>query len=115
MYLNEESISKTFNTLLEYSGANSLFFFDYIYKSVLRQENLYCGERVIYQIVLKAKENWNFGIEKGQSAQFLSKYNLDIVNELDSEKLEEKYFTNEKGRRIGKINGTHCLVTAKLK
>lgn len=113
MYLYPESIDSTFSLIESISGENSVIVFDHIYKSVLRQENLFYGEVEAFQSVVRAGERWNFGIEKGKINEFLNKYNLTMVDEADAIKLEERYFRDEEGNKVAKINGTHCLVIAK--
>jgi methyltransferase (TIGR00027 family) len=109
MYLGPDSVDKLFGVLQDYSGENSIIVFDYVYASVLRQENLYDGEKDIWKTVAKAGEKWNFGIERGKAREFLSKYDFQIIDESDAIKLKEKYFGNQNIY----INETHCLVTAK--
>jgi methyltransferase (TIGR00027 family) len=111
MYLNPDSVDKLFGVLQDFSGENSIIVFDYVYASVLRQENLYDGEKDIWKTVAKAGEKWNFGIEKGKAEELLSKYDFQIIDESDAKKLKEKYF----GNKNIYINETHCLVTARKK
>ena len=59
MYLQPESVHETLEIIRAYSGVNSRIVFDYVYASVLRQENLYYGEKGIFKSVSKAKEQWH--------------------------------------------------------
>ncbi|MBN1303537.1 MAG: class I SAM-dependent methyltransferase [Anaerolineales bacterium] len=111
MYLQAESVDSTFHTIQEYAGPKSRIVFDYIYASVLRQENLYYGEAGSYKRVASAGEPWQFGIEKDNLTGFLSKFDLKLLEQKDSLALEQCYFTNKQGQLEGRINGTHCLVT----
>ena len=113
MYLNREAVDSTFKTIGEFAGISSEIVFDYIYASVLRRENLYFGESETLDIVSKANEAWIFGIEKGEIETFLRKYNFRLIENNDSEDLENKYFRNEQGRIVARINGTHCIAYAK--
>jgi O-methyltransferase involved in polyketide biosynthesis len=115
MYLSEESVDYTFKLMNEFSSPGSLVVFDYIYSSVLRQEQKYYGESAIYNRVKKDKEAWAFGIEDGEIEKFLSIYNLALQEYLDSETLERKYFTDKMGNKVIKVNGTHCIVLARKK
>ena len=112
MYLTVDAVCSTFNVIQNYSGENSRIVFDYIYSSVLREENLYYGEKEIFNTVKKAGEGWSFGIEKGEIKNFLKKYDFSVIEHLNSEKMEKKYFEDDKGDIIGRINGTHCIVYA---
>jgi len=113
MYLNQETVDSTFKIIGEFAGVNSEIVFDYIYASVLRRENIYYGEKGIMDLVTKANEVWTFGIEKGETETFLRKYNFSLIGNHDAEDLEKKYFRNEEGSIITRINGTHCIAYAK--
>jgi methyltransferase (TIGR00027 family) len=112
MYLQPASVDKTFQIIRDYAGQGSRVVFDYIYASVLRREGLYYGEAGIMQTTTEAGEQWQFGIEKGQIEAFLARFGMQLLDHKDSAGLEAAYFTAPDGRVMGKINGTHCLVTA---
>jgi methyltransferase (TIGR00027 family) len=112
MYLQPESVDATFKILEEVSTEGSRVMFDHIYASVVRQENLYEGEKELYEGVLKRNEKFCFGIEKGSINEFLNRYGFKAEQVLDSAGLEELYFRDEQGNRTARVNGTHCLVTA---
>jgi methyltransferase (TIGR00027 family) len=112
MYLQPESVDQTFRTIRDYAGVGSRVVFDYVYASVLRQENLCYGESEAFETVAGAGEQWHFGIERGEVASFLSTYGFGLSDHKDAQELEQIYFTDEEGRVVGRINGTHCLVTA---
>ena len=80
MYLQSDSVDKTFHIIYDYSVKNSLVVFDYVYASVLRQEGTFYGETDITRTVSKAGERWNFGIEKGEIVPFLKKYSMKLVD-----------------------------------
>ncbi len=113
MYLSEKAIDDTFKLINDYSLPGSLLVFDYIYASVLRQELKYFGEKSIYERVKKDGESWTFGIEEGEIEKFLNYYNFNLIEHLNSNTIEDKYFKNESGKIITKVNGTHCIVLAK--
>ena len=111
MYLQPESVALTFQTIKEYAGKGSLTVFDVVYTSVLRNEGDHYGETGIVQTVSGAGEQWNFGIDKGEIEQFIEKYRMRIVNHKDATDLEQDYFCTPEGKVIGRVNGTHFLVT----
>ena len=86
--------------------------FDYIYAAVLRKEGIYYGEKRIVKTVSSAGEQWYFGIEKGQIEQFLARYEMQLMDHKDARELEVAYFSDSHGKRVGRVNGAHCLVTA---
>ena len=112
MYLKADAVDEIFRILYEYAGEGSRVVFDYIYASVVRNENIYYGEKSIHKTILNASEPWIFGIEKGEINMFLSKKGFRLIEHMDPEAMEKKYFTDTAGRRKGRINGTHCLILA---
>jgi methyltransferase (TIGR00027 family) len=112
MYLTQDAVDETFRLINIWSGQNSEVIFDYVFSSVVRGENLYYGEKEAYQTVKKASETWTFGIEKGHITSFLKERGMELIAHFNASDLEKKYFTDEKGNTIGKINGTHCIVHA---
>ncbi|MBN1274180.1 MAG: SAM-dependent methyltransferase [Candidatus Aminicenantes bacterium] len=115
MYLQPESVDLTFRTIQEYSGKGSWVVFDSVYGSVIRKEGDYYGENGIVQTVSGAGEQWNFGIEDGQIRQFLENYKMDLINQKDTKSLEQDYFCSPDGKIMGRINGTHFLVTSECR
>ena len=112
MYLDHEAIESTFHVIDQFAGENSEVVFDYVYSSVLRGENLYYGESEVLKQVNDANEPWSFGIEKGKLDSFLKDKNLKLICSLNSDDLEDKFFKNEQGTIIAKVNGTHCITYA---
>ena len=113
MYLQPESVHKTFQTIRDFAGKDSEVVFDYVYASVLRREGPYeAAETKVRESVAKEGEPWQFGIEKGTIEQFLSTYDFKLCDESDASKLEQIYFRNERGKIVGHVNRTHCLVRA---
>ena len=112
MYLQPESVEATFQIIGDYARKGSWVVFDYIYASVLRKERIHYGETGIVQTVSGAGEQWHFGIEKGQIEQFLARYEMQLIDHKDAKDLEQAYFTDSNGKTMGRVNGTHCLVTA---
>lgn len=115
MYLDESAVNEDFRFITESAGVGSEVVFDYIYKSVLEEMNLYYGEKKIYQRVKKSGEGWTFGIAKGDIENFLHQRGLSLIEHMDSNVLEEKYFQDEENTILGKVNGTHCIIYAKIK
>ena len=114
MYLDEEAVEETFSLISRMGASGSQVLFDYIYASVLRHEGRYYGEEDMHKNVEDVGEPWGFGIEEGLVEDYLSEKNLSISEELDSVELERRYFTNEDGEVIGRVNGTHSIVLANV-
>ena len=70
------------------------------------------GEDGIKRLVSDAGEGWRFGIEEGEVEGFLSRFGMKLIGHKNAKELEKDYFTGKDGRAAGRVNGTHCLVTA---
>jgi hypothetical protein len=46
---------------------------------------------------------------------FLAERGFEVVAHYAPPELEKKYLTAEDGTRLGRINGTHCIVIASVK
>lgn len=112
MYLQPESVDKTFRIIRDFASVGSRVIFDHIYSSVIRKENLYEGEKELYQSVSKNNEGFCFGIEKGNINEFLARYGFEAAGILNSMALEDLFFRDSKGELVSRVNGTHCIVTA---
>lgn len=112
MYLQPSSVDGTFLGIRELSGEGSRVVFDCIHQSVLRRENLYEGERALYDGVATNGEGFHFGIERGKTQEFLSRYGFKPVEVLDAEALQDMFFRDGQGQLAGKVNETHCIVSA---
>lgn len=111
MYLSQEALEGTFRFISDVSGRGSLIVFDYIHAGVLRRENKYYGEKDIYKTVAKVGEEWTFALEENEVEPVLGRYGFLQKNHSGTRELEDKYFRNSKGFIVGKINGTHAIVT----
>jgi len=114
MYLNSDAVNSTLSFIKESSKKGSDVVFDYIYASVLRRENKYYGEKEIFDTVSRAGEGWTFGIEEGEIDKFLTDFGFKMISHYTSAELEEKYFNADDRSIVRKINGTHCIVQAKV-
>jgi len=112
MYLQLESVDNLFQTIHAFSGTGSEFVFDSVYASVLRRENLFFGEEDIVKTVSKAGEKWQFGVERDRIEDFLRTRGFALSEYLDANALGQRYFRDESGNIVGKINGTHFLARA---
>ncbi len=115
MYLSAEAVNDTLEFIRAHSASGSRVVFDYIYASVLRQENRFYGEQEIFKTVSTAGEGWTFGLEDDEISPFLTARGFEIIAHHTSSELERLYLTTEDGTRHGHINGTHCIVVAEVK
>lgn len=113
MYLQPESAVKTLGTIHRLAEPGSEIVFDYIHSSILLKESLCDEEKEILQTVSKMREQWHFGIGKGELESFLSNSGFELVEHLDSHRLEQLYFKDSNGLIIDRVNSAHSLVNAR--
>jgi len=59
-----------------------------------------------------ANEALLFSIKDGEIEAFLAEMNLRMIQYLDQEAIEERYLTDDQGKRIGKRAGSFRIVCA---
>ena len=114
MYLTTDAVDHTLEFIRNSSVEGSIVAFDYIYGSVLRQENKFYGESKIYKMVSRAGESWTFSIEDGTIEDFLTQRGFKLITHHTPSDLEKIYLIADNGMCFGHINGTHCIVIASV-
>jgi methyltransferase (TIGR00027 family) len=114
MYLNSDAVDGTLTFIRESTQKGSRVTFDYIFGSVLRQENKFYGEKEIFDTVSRAGEGWTFGIEEGKIEEYLTERGFKMMSHFTPSELEERYFKAEDGNVVRRINGTHCIVQGEV-
>lgn len=115
MYISAEAVDQTLEFMRKHAACGSRVVFDYLYKSVLRQENHYYGEKEIFDTVARAGEGWTFGLEEGEIEPFLAARGFEVIAHHTPPELEKRYLTTPDGVLLGRVNGTHCIVMAEVK
>jgi len=115
MYLSAQAVDKTLAFIHDNSTAGSKVVFDYIYASVLRNENRYYGERNAYDTVARAGEGWTFGLEEGEVESFLAERRFELTAHYTSTDLEKLFLTESDGTLHARVNGTHCIAVATVR
>jgi methyltransferase (TIGR00027 family) len=115
MYLSPQAVDNTLDFIWWGAAPGSLVAFDYIYASVLRQENRFYGEREIFKTVSRAGEGWTFGLEDGEVEPFLIERGFDLVAHYTPSDLEKAFLTADNGDCFGRVTGTHCIAIAAVK
>lgn len=113
MYLDPESVEKTFGMIHDFAGKGSEVAFDYVRAEVFRNPKGIYGGTEILQSTAKAGEKWRFGMDEDQIDLFLEPYGLKLMDHKNAEDLEKQYFTERPGKLPGRINATHGLVRAR--
>ncbi len=112
MYLTQVAVDNTLTVINSTSASGSLVAFDYIFSSVLRRENRYFGEQILYETVSAVGEGFTFGVEEGMIGEFLAERGFKVEQNQTAPDLEKRYLSTEDGNLFGRINGIHALVVA---
>ena len=111
MYLEPSSVRETLRTIREYGGRGSRVVFDYVQSSVLRGEKTLYGEAGLIRSVSRAGEGWQFGLDPESVASFAADQGFALTDHKCVRELEAAYFQADDGSTVGRVNGTHCIVT----
>ena len=112
MYLDEDAVDETMKLIKRISGPDNKMVFDYIYSSVLRHEEKYYGDEDLHKNVEDVGEPWGFGVEEDSIKTYLDEHGFRIIEELNSDTLDRRYFTDSTGNLVGRVNGSHSIVLA---
>jgi len=51
-------------------------------------------------------------MEPGEIASFVAAYGFEVSDHKGAQELQATQFQDTDGRLVGRVNGTHCIVTA---
>ncbi|CFR10679.1 MULTISPECIES: class I SAM-dependent methyltransferase [Yersinia] len=121
MYLTHPQVKSLFSAISDYSSDGSQIIFDFVYDHLLVSDHKFVatsamtdeyGVKESVEGVRSLGEEWTFGIaEKGLDA-FLKQYGLTLLDRADARELEKRFFTDNQGKCLEKINTASCLVYA---
>lgn len=115
MYLEPSSVNETFGFIQNNSGSESILAFDYFYKSIIDGTNTDFGADILSNSAENLGEQFKFGIEKGEIKEFLKLMNFELLQNFNSEELENTYLKTSNGDLIGNMYGFAEFVIAKKK
>lgn len=112
MYLDPRTADAIFQVISRYMGHDSILVFDYVRSQVLQGRSIRRGDNEVRKAVSRVNESWRFGLDEKNIEQFLSGFDLEVRDHLNSHGIEDRYFRDADDRVIGHVNEAHCLVTA---
>lgn len=92
MYLDTNSVDALFKEIDELGCKGSEVVFDYIYSSYTEGKKKEKGGPSAKEIVEKIDERWRFGIEEEKIENFLKDKHLKLVEQLNGQDLNKRYF-----------------------
>ncbi|NDL65230.1 class I SAM-dependent methyltransferase [Acerihabitans arboris] len=111
-YLDPPRVADIFAAISAHGCPGSQVFFDFPDAGVITGENDNHDSQACAEEVKKLGEIWKFGIAPGMAAQFLGKFNFDIIELLTSDEMEQRYFTDENHHRLAKVMSSLTLALA---
>ncbi|CNI57167.1 class I SAM-dependent methyltransferase [Yersinia rohdei] len=112
MYLPPSTVEHIFSAISNYAPTGSEIIFDYVYSHVLSGENTSYDSIEIVEVLKNIGEHWLSGIEKKQLNTFLNTYHLTLLHDVDAHALEQRFFTNQQGKVLVKLNSALAIAHA---
>jgi methyltransferase (TIGR00027 family) len=97
-YITKEAVEKMFDFIATIASGSSLVF-TYIIESVIKKQSDIPGTNELMKYFEKRKSAWLFGIEPAFLQTFLEKYNLKIIEDVDTNYFQ-KNFLQPIGRQL---------------
>ena len=113
-YLDAASVDRTFEIASKAAHPESSIAFDYIVS--ISKENIddYYGVKEFSQTMREQHPNEDllFSIDEGEIESFLEQRGLRVVEYLNNDDIEKRYFMDEEGSMPGQITGHFCFALA---
>jgi methyltransferase (TIGR00027 family) len=114
-YLHEEPVIQTLKFIRNYSPSGSILFFDYMLYSEERHNRPEIKSALERMKALYKAESLNFTVEEGKILPLLDKYGFDLIQEMMTMEMEDRYLRLKDGSLSGKIIDLFAFVTAEVK
>lgn len=112
MYLLPDTVENIFSAIGTYASPASEIIFDYVYSDVLTGQNTSYGSIEVFEGLKNIGEHMLFGIEKGRLDTFLNQHHMKLLDEMDANILEKRFFANSQGKVLGKLNTALAIAHA---
>ncbi len=94
-YLQQEAIDKTFEFVKKFSN-KSYIIFTYINKLVLDDPGAFQNTDKYHSILDENEEKWTFGFNPQKLPDYLNKYNLTLIEDIDAIQYRKQYMSERK-------------------
>jgi methyltransferase (TIGR00027 family) len=98
-FLIGEGVDGTLSFVVRHSGAGSAVIFDYFYNQILRDPHRADAKR-LRQAARISGEEYTFGIDQGETEQFLMRRGFNEICNRSLEELKQIYFRGSNGSRV---------------
>ena len=73
------------------AAPGSKIVFTYVLKSLIEGKNLHKDIKMWYKLMVKKWHIWIYGIDPAEMGDYLSKYNLSLIEDIGSDEMKERY------------------------
>jgi methyltransferase (TIGR00027 family) len=89
-YISKEANDYTIKYVAQ-AAPGSKIVFTYILKSFIDGRNIHKGIKTMYKLVVKRYKLWIYGLDPAKMRDYLSKYNLSLIEDIGSREMKERY------------------------
>jgi len=89
-YISKEANDNTMKYVAQAAPGSNIVF-TYILKSFIEGKNIHKDIKTMYKLVVKRYKLWIYGLDPKDISDYLSKYNLSLVEDIGSREMKERY------------------------
>ena len=89
-YISKEANDNTMKYVAQAAPGSNIVF-TYILKSFIEGKNLHKDIKTMYKSVVKRYKLWIYGLDPKDMSDYLSKYNLSLIEDIGSREMKERY------------------------
>ena len=89
-YISKEANDNTMKYVAQAAPGSNIVF-TYILKSFIEGKNIHKDIKTMYKSVVKRYKLWIYGLDPKDMSDYLSKYNLSLIEDIGSREMKERY------------------------
>ena len=89
-YISKEANDNTMKYVAQAAPGSNIVF-TYILKSFIEGKNIHKDIKTMYKSVVKRYKLWIYGLDPKDMSDYLSKYNLSLIEDIGSTEMKERY------------------------
>lgn len=113
-YLDANAVRRLFDFVGRHTSARTSIVFDYAYREMVHGDDSFHGAAETRRRLEALGEPLRFGIPIGGSTQFLERFGLTLVSELQSGDLARRYLCRADGTVVGQPYGFVAIAHARV-
>lgn len=96
-YLSADAVDSTFAWIRKFARG-SYVIFTYVHADLLTSPDKFFGGKKLLKGLAEIDERWTFGFRPGQLSAYLTKYNLELMEDLGAEEYRARYLPQRNQR-----------------